>query len=130
MVRVFIVDEREHPDPDPNLTIEQVRDMLADFYPELANATHTVTARGEDQVVDFRRTVGTKGETPKAFGPGGVVEAPGSLFHGLSGVQCRYILLALEKRLNASVGTTPDVARLMRAARLAGKRDAARATRL
>ena len=60
-MRIFIVDEREHPDPDPNLTIEQVRDMLADFYPELANATHMVTARGEDQVVDFRRTVGTKG---------------------------------------------------------------------
>ena len=61
MARVFIVDEREHPDPDPNLTIEQVRDMLADFYPDLAGATHTATQRGEDQVVDFRRQVGTKG---------------------------------------------------------------------
>ena len=60
-MRIFIVDEREFPDPDPNLTIEQVRDNLADFYPDLANATHTVTTRGEDQVIDFRRTVGTKG---------------------------------------------------------------------
>ena len=61
MPRVFIVDEREHPDPDANLTIEQVRDMLAAFFPDLASATHTVTQRGDDQVVDFRRVVGTKG---------------------------------------------------------------------
>ena len=61
MVRVFIVDEREFPDPEPSMTIEQVRDSLSDFYPDLANATHTQTQRGEDQVIDFRRTVGTKG---------------------------------------------------------------------
>jgi len=67
MARIFIVDEREHPDPDPNLSIEQVRDMFADFYPDLANATHTITPRGEDQVVDFRRTVGTKGQTRAAY---------------------------------------------------------------
>lgn len=60
-MRIFIVDEREFPDPDPSLTIEQVRDSLADFYPDLANATHTVIQRSEDQVIDFRRTVGTKG---------------------------------------------------------------------
>ena len=62
-MRIFIVDERELPDPDPSLPIEQVRDSLADFYPDLANATHTQTQRGEDQVVDFRRSVGTKGVT-------------------------------------------------------------------
>jgi PRTRC genetic system protein C len=67
MARVFIVDEREHPDPDPNRSIEQVRDLLADFFPDLANATHTVTQRGEDQVVEFRRTVGTKGAAREAF---------------------------------------------------------------
>ena len=61
MARIFIVDEREFPDPDPGLTIEQVRDSLSDFYPELASATHTLTPRGEDQVVDFRRQVGVKG---------------------------------------------------------------------
>jgi PRTRC genetic system protein C len=61
MARQFVIDERLHPDPDPSLTIEQVRDMFADFYPDLAGATHTVTQRGEDQVIDFRRTVGTKG---------------------------------------------------------------------
>ena len=61
MARIFIVDEREVPDPDPNLTIDQVRDSLAEFFPDLANATHTLTPRGEDQIVDFSRRVGTKG---------------------------------------------------------------------
>lgn len=61
MVRLFVIDERLHDDPNPNLSIEQVRDAFADFYPDLANATHTVVQRGEDQVVDFRRRVGTKG---------------------------------------------------------------------
>ena len=35
MVRIFVADSREHPDPDPNLSIEQVRDMMADFLPDL-----------------------------------------------------------------------------------------------
>ena len=35
MVRIFVADGREHPDPDSNLTIEQVRDMMADFLPDL-----------------------------------------------------------------------------------------------
>jgi PRTRC genetic system protein C len=60
-MRIFIVDEREFPDQDTSMTIEQVRDSLADFFPDLANAEHTVTQRGEDQVIEFRRRVGTKG---------------------------------------------------------------------
>ena len=59
--RVFIVDGREFPDPDPNLTVVQVRDQMASFFPELANATHTETTRGEDTVYEFQRQVGTKG---------------------------------------------------------------------
>lgn len=61
MPRIFIVDERQIPDPDPKLSIEQVRDSLAEFFPELQNATHTLVQRGEDQVVDFTKRVGTKG---------------------------------------------------------------------
>jgi PRTRC genetic system protein C len=61
MARIFIVDNREQPDPDPTLTIEQVRDSLAEFFPELAQSTWTTVARGEDQVIDFTRRVGTKG---------------------------------------------------------------------
>lgn len=59
--RIFIVDGREFPDPDPNLNIDQVRDVMASFFPELANATHTETPRDEDTVYEFQRKVGTKG---------------------------------------------------------------------
>jgi PRTRC genetic system protein C len=56
------VDQREFPDPDPNLTVEQVREMMASFFPELANATHTEHQRGEDTIYEFQRRVGTKGQ--------------------------------------------------------------------
>ena len=61
-VRIFVADQREHPDPDPNLSIEQVRDMMADFLPDLIGATWTETPRDEDTVIDFQRRVGTKGD--------------------------------------------------------------------
>ena len=61
MARIFIVDQREFPDPDPNLTIDQVRDLMASFFPELANATHTERPRGDVTLYEFRRRVGTKG---------------------------------------------------------------------
>ena len=59
--RIFIVDQREFPDPDPNLTIEEVRNMMASFFPELADATHTEKTREEDTLYEFQRKVGTKG---------------------------------------------------------------------
>ena len=62
MVRIFIADQREHPDPAPNLSIEQVRDMMADFLPDLIGATWKETPRDDDTVIDFQRRVGTKGE--------------------------------------------------------------------
>jgi PRTRC genetic system protein C len=61
MARIFIVDQREFPDPDPALTVEQVREMMAAFFPELANATHTERPRNGDTVFEFQRRVGTKG---------------------------------------------------------------------
>jgi len=76
MARIFVIDDREHPDPDPSRTIEEVRDMFADFFPDLANATHTVTQRGEDQVIDFMRTVGTKGEQHRNPDPRGSIPPP------------------------------------------------------
>ena len=60
-VRIFVADNREHPDPDPNLSIEQVRDMMADFLPDLIGATWTETPRDDDTVIDFQRRVSTKG---------------------------------------------------------------------
>lgn len=63
-MRIFVADNREHPDPDPNLSIEQVRDMMADFLSDLVGATWTETPREEDTIIDFNRRVGTKGDCP------------------------------------------------------------------
>jgi PRTRC genetic system protein C len=62
MPRIFIADGREHPDPNPTLSIEKVRDIMADFLPDLVGATWTETLRGEDNLIEFNRRVGTKGE--------------------------------------------------------------------
>lgn len=60
-MRRFVYDEREFDDPDPDLTPEQVRDMMSATFPELVNATHEVEKRGDDEIITFKRTVGTKG---------------------------------------------------------------------
>jgi PRTRC genetic system protein C len=61
MARIFIYDEREFPDPGPNLSVEEVKAHLADFYGEIATATVKETKRGEDTLYEFQRRVGTKG---------------------------------------------------------------------
>ena len=38
MARLFVYDQREFPDPDPNLSVEDIKKMMSDFFPELANA--------------------------------------------------------------------------------------------
>ena len=66
MARVFVYDDREFPDPDPQMSVEQVKATLADFYGEIANASVKETQRGEDTVHEFQRRVGTKGACPDA----------------------------------------------------------------
>ena len=66
MARIFVYDEREFPDPDPGMTVEQVKATLADFYGEIANATVKETKRGDDTIHEFHRRVGTKGARPWA----------------------------------------------------------------
>jgi len=61
MARVFVYDDREFPDPDPAMSVDEVKASLADFYGEIANASVKETARGEDTVYEFQRRVGTKG---------------------------------------------------------------------
>ena len=39
MTRIFVYDDREFPDPDPQMSVEQVKSTLADFYGEIANAS-------------------------------------------------------------------------------------------
>ena len=61
MPRIFVYDNREWPDPDPGLTVDQVKATLSDFFGEVANATVKETKRGDDTVYEFQRRVGTKG---------------------------------------------------------------------
>ena len=61
MARIFVYDSREHPDPDPALSVAEVQKVFADFFPEVATAEVRTTQRGEDTVHEFTRRVGTKG---------------------------------------------------------------------
>lgn len=60
-MRIFVYDGREFPDPDPALSVDEVRKMMADFFPELANAEAREVQRGEDTLHEFMRRTGTKG---------------------------------------------------------------------
>ena len=61
MGRIFVYDDREFPDPDPEMSVEQVKATLSDFYGEIANASVKETQRGDDTIHEFQRRVGTKG---------------------------------------------------------------------
>ena len=61
MARVFVYDDREFPDPDPEMSVDQVKSTLSDFYGEIANASVKETTRGDDTIYEFQRRVGTKG---------------------------------------------------------------------
>ena len=50
MTRIFVYDDREFPDPDPQMSVEQVKNTLSDFYGEIANAS----------VKDGRATIGVQ----------------------------------------------------------------------
>lgn len=60
-MRVFVYDGREFPDLDPNMSVDEVRQSMSHFYPELANAESKQSKRGEDDIIEFKRRVGTKG---------------------------------------------------------------------
>ncbi len=61
MARIFVYDDREFPDPDAGMTVDEVKATLADFYGEIANASVKETKRGDDTIYEFQRRVGTKG---------------------------------------------------------------------
>ena len=50
MTCIFVYDDREFPDPDPQMSVEQVKNTLSDFYGEIANAS----------VKDGRATIGVQ----------------------------------------------------------------------
>ena len=61
MARIFVYDGREFEDPDPEMTVEQVKENLTNFYGDLANAMVSETKRGDDTIHTFNKRVGTKG---------------------------------------------------------------------
>jgi PRTRC genetic system protein C len=61
MARIFVVDGREQPDPDPAMSVDQVRELLSTYFPELANADVKEVKRDDDTVVEFNKRVGVKG---------------------------------------------------------------------
>ncbi|HET8629287.1 MAG TPA: PRTRC system protein C, partial [Thermomicrobiales bacterium] len=61
MARVFIVDGRQFPDPDPTLSVQEVRAQFAEFFPELVNAETREEPGGEDTYIAFVKRIGTKG---------------------------------------------------------------------
>lgn len=61
MARVFIVDGTTYPDPGPDVTSEQFKQMMAAFLPELATAEMTQETQGEDTIYRFKKRVGVKG---------------------------------------------------------------------
>lgn len=60
-MRVFVYDDREFPDPDPNRSVEEVKSMMTDFFPELTGAVVNEHTRGEDTLYEFVRRAGVKG---------------------------------------------------------------------
>ena len=60
-MRVFVYDGREFPDPDPKMSIDEVRQSMTNFFPELANAETKQSKRGEDDIIEFIKRVGVKG---------------------------------------------------------------------
>ena len=63
MARKFVYAGQEYPDPDPAMSVEDVRKTLADFMGDLNNATYTETKQDGDTIVEFTRKMGVKGRT-------------------------------------------------------------------
>lgn len=61
MARIFIVDGITYPDPGPDVTPDQFKQMMVTFLPELATAEMKEQKQGEDTVYRFQKRVGTKG---------------------------------------------------------------------
>ena len=62
MGRIFVYDGRRFADPDPTMSVDEVRSSWAQStWPELANATVKEHKDGDDTVHTFERRTGTKG---------------------------------------------------------------------
>ena len=62
MARVFVYDGKEIKDHDESLTVAEIQQQLAGFYPDIANARVIERKRGDDDVYEFQKQVGVKGK--------------------------------------------------------------------
>jgi PRTRC genetic system protein C len=63
-VRIFVIDKTdiEIPDPDPNMSLENVMTLYSGMYPELTTATvHGPEYRNDNVIYRFKSVIGTKG---------------------------------------------------------------------
>jgi PRTRC genetic system protein C len=60
--RLFLYDGREFPDPGQQFTPEEVREQLAQFFPDLINADVTSEVGDDVQRISFKKRIGTKGQ--------------------------------------------------------------------
>ena len=60
-MRKFVVDGVEYPDPGPEVTPEQFKELMQSFLPELSNSDMTTEKAGEDTIYRWKKRVGTKG---------------------------------------------------------------------
>ena len=59
--REFIFDGRKLADPDPNQSIDEVRNFYSGKYPALNNASYEEEITGTTQRITFSAAAGTKG---------------------------------------------------------------------
>lgn len=60
-MRYFVYDGRQMADPDPAMSVDDIKRSLADFFPEVANAEVEEEKHGDDTFYLLQRRVGTKG---------------------------------------------------------------------
>jgi PRTRC genetic system protein C len=61
MARKFIYEGKEYPDLDPSMKPDEVRQNMAQFFPELSNAETKEEKKGDDTIFTFKKRTGTKG---------------------------------------------------------------------
>lgn len=61
MPRIFVYDGREFDDPDPDKSVEEVREYMSHFFAELNTAAVNHREENDRDVYEFRKRVGTKG---------------------------------------------------------------------
>lgn len=59
--RVFKFKDRTLEDPNPKMTVGQVKEFYANEFPELINANTTEKTEGNTMTVEFSTAIGKKG---------------------------------------------------------------------